>query len=122
MTTMATRQAPIHSGYGEQTTAREVIGDRRFDGAVAIVTGGYSGVGLETTRALSDAGATVIVPARTPDKARGALAGIDRVEIDSLDLIDPASVDAFASRFLASGRPLHMLVNNAGIMAPPLVR
>ena len=122
MTTMTTRQAPIHSGYGEQTTAREVIGDRRFDGAVAIVTGGYSGVGLETTRALSEAGATVIVPARTVDKARAALASLDRVEVESLELIDPASIDAFASRFLASGRPLHILVNNAGIMAPPLSR
>ena len=122
MTTMTTRQAPIHSGYGEQTTAAEVIGDRRLDGAIAIVTGGYSGVGLETTRTLSSAGATVIVPARTPAKAHETLAGLDNVELETLDLIDPASVDAFASRFLASGRPLHILVNNAGIMAPPLSR
>jgi len=50
------------------------------------------------------------------------LAGIARVEIDRLDLLDPASIDAFAARFVASGRPLHMLVNNAGIMAPPLAR
>lgn len=50
------------------------------------------------------------------------MAGLDRVEIDSLDLIDPTSIDAFAERFLASGRPLHILVNNAGIMATPLVR
>ena len=64
----------------------------------------------------------MIVPARTPDKARKALAGIDRVELESLDLIDPKSIDAFAARFLASGRPLHILVNNAGIMATPLVR
>jgi NAD(P)-dependent dehydrogenase (short-subunit alcohol dehydrogenase family) len=64
----------------------------------------------------------VIVPARTPDKARAALAGMDRVELESLDLSDPTSIDAFAARFLASGRPLHILVNNAGIMATPLVR
>ena len=62
---MTTKQAPIHSGYGATTTAREVIGERRLDGKVAIVTGGYVGVGLETTRALAAAGATVIVPART---------------------------------------------------------
>jgi len=77
---------------------------------------------LETTRALVDAGATVIVPARAPDKARASLAGFDRVEVESLDLIDPQSIDAFATRFLVSQRPLHILVNNAGIMAPPLTR
>lgn len=117
-----TKQAPIHSGHGEATTAREVVGDRRLDGAVAIVTGGYVGVGLETTRALAGAGATVIVPARTPEKARAALDGMARVELETMDLFAPETVDAFAARFLASGRPLHLLVNNAGIMAPPLTR
>jgi NAD(P)-dependent dehydrogenase (short-subunit alcohol dehydrogenase family) len=121
-TRTATKQAPLPSGYGEATTAREVLGDRRLDGVVAVVTGGYVGVGLETTRALAGAGATVIVPARSPDKARTALAGMPRVELEALDLFDPATVDAFAARFLASGRPLHLLVNNAGIMAPPLAR
>ncbi|HEY5285426.1 MAG TPA: SDR family NAD(P)-dependent oxidoreductase, partial [Polyangia bacterium] len=71
---------------------------------------------------LSGAGATVIVPARTPDKAHAALAGLEGVEVDHLDLLDPSSIDAFASRFLTSGRPIHMLVNNAGIMATPLAR
>jgi NAD(P)-dependent dehydrogenase (short-subunit alcohol dehydrogenase family) len=119
---MTTNQASIHSGYGAQTTAREAIGDRRLDGHTAVVTGGYAGVGLETTRVLSAAGAAVIVPARTPEKARAALAGVDRVELESLDLSDPTSIDAFAARFSASGRPVHILVNNAGIMATPLVR
>ncbi|MGZ3573296.1 MAG: oxidoreductase [Gemmatimonadaceae bacterium] len=119
---MATKQAPIHSGYGAQTTAREVMGKRRLDGVVAIVTGGYAGVGLETTRTLAGAGATVIVPARSLDKARKALTGMDRVEVESLDLIDPKSIDAFSARFLSTGRPLHILINNAGIMATPLAR
>ena len=119
---MTTKQAPIGSGHGARTTAREVIGERRLDGRVAIVTGGYAGVGLETTRALADAGATVVVPARSVDKARSALAHMNRVEVESLDLADPASIDAFTSQFLSTGRPLHMLVNNAGIMATPLVR
>jgi len=119
---MTTNQAPIHSGYGAQTTAREVMDDRQLEGQVAVVTGGYVGVGLETTIALAAAGATVIVPARTPDKARAALEGMARVELDSIDLGDPASIDAFAGRFAASGRPLHILVNNAGIMATPLAR
>lgn len=80
-----------------------------------MVTGGYAGIGLETTRTLAEAGATVIVPARTPDKARQALSGIPRVEQSTLDLLDPASIDAFADEFVATGRPLHLLINNAGI-------
>lgn len=119
---MTTKQAAIHSGYGETTTAHEVIGKTRLDGKIAIVTGGYVGVGLETTRALAGAGATVIVPARTMDKARAALAGIERVELESLELSEPTSVDAFAARFMASGRPLHLLINNAGIMAVPFAK
>jgi NAD(P)-dependent dehydrogenase (short-subunit alcohol dehydrogenase family) len=119
---MTTKQEPLNSGYDARTTAREVMGNRRLDGALAVVTGGYAGVGLETTRALAAAGATVVVPARTPDKARAALAGLERVELEHLDLSEPASIGAFAARFLASGRPVHMLVNNAGIMATPLVR
>jgi NAD(P)-dependent dehydrogenase (short-subunit alcohol dehydrogenase family) len=119
---MTTPQTPIHSGYGAQTTARQAIGKRDLSGAMVVVTGGHAGIGLETTRVLADAGATVIVAARTPDQARAAVAGIARTELDALDLFDPASVDAFAARFLASGRPLHILVNNAGVMAPPLVR
>jgi NAD(P)-dependent dehydrogenase (short-subunit alcohol dehydrogenase family) len=119
---MTTKQAAIHSGYGATTTAREVIGDQRLDGKIAIVTGGYVGVGLETTRVLAGAGATVIVPARTPKKAAAALAGMERVELEAADLSDPASVDAFAARFSASLRPLHLLINNAGIMAVPFAR
>ena len=117
-----TKQTPIHSGFGATTTAREVLGNRRLDGIIAVVTGGYTGVGLETTRALAEAGATVVVPARTPDKARAALARMDRVEVESLDLFVPESIDAFATRFVESGRPLNILINNAGIMAPPLAR
>jgi NAD(P)-dependent dehydrogenase (short-subunit alcohol dehydrogenase family) len=119
---MTTKQTPLHSGYGATTTALEAIGNRDLRGLTAIVTGGHAGLGLETTRVLSGAGATVVVGTRSLDKARAGLAGIARVEVDALDLIDPVSVDAFAERFLASGRPLHILVNNAGIMAPPLVR
>lgn len=117
-----TPQAPIPSGFGHQTTAREALGGRDLSGKTAIVTGGYSGIGLETTRALAEAGATVIVPARTPEKARASVAGIPRVELESLDLINPASIDAFAQRFLDTGRPLDILVNSAGIMAVPLTR
>nr|BFF21786.1 hypothetical protein GCM10025730_53070 [Promicromonospora thailandica] len=91
-------------------------------GTNVIVTGGHNGIGHETTRALAAAGATVTVAARNPDRAAERLAGIPRVETSRLDLMDPASVDAFVGRYLDSGRALHVLVNNAGIMAGPLVR
>ena len=119
---MTTPQAPLLSGFNATTTASEALAGRDLTGTIAIVTGGYSGIGLETTRVLAGAGATVIVPARTPGKAAAALAGLPRVEQETLDLGDPASIDAFAGRFLASGRPLHLLINNAGIMACPLTR
>jgi len=119
---MRSTQAPLHSGYSERTTAHEALGRRDLGGAIAIVTGGHAGIGIETTRALADAGATVIVGARSLERARASVAGIAHSEVDTLDLFDPASIDAFAARFVASGRPLHVLVNNAGIMAPPLMR
>lgn len=117
-----TPQMPIHSGFDAKTTAEDVIKGIDLKGKIAIVTGGYSGIGLETTRVLANAGATVIVPVRTIEKGREALKGIPNVEIDTMDLMDPASIDAFAERFLETGRPLHILINNAGIMAPPLRR
>jgi len=119
---MSSPQRPIHSGYGAATTAREVVAGRDLGGRVAIVTGGHAGLGLETTQALAEAGATVIVGARSLDRARVALAGIKGVEVAALDLFDAPSIDTFAARFQASGRPLHILVNNAGVMAAPILR
>ncbi|PRC46947.1 oxidoreductase, partial [Mycobacterium sp. ITM-2017-0098] len=71
---------------------------------------------------LANAGANVVVATRNPDTATSALAGIDRVHVEQLDLIDPASVERFAARYRDTGRPLHILVNNAGIMGGDLVR
>jgi len=119
---MPTPQAPINSGYGLRTEAREALGGRDLTGKVAIVTGGYSGLGLETTRALAGAGAIVIVPARTPDKAQRALVDIANVEQASLDLADPVSIEKFANGFLSRTRKLDILINNAAIMASPLMR
>lgn len=119
---MKTEQKPIGSGFGMRTEASQATGGRRLDGKLAIVTGGYSGLGLETTKALAGAGATVIVPARTPDKARAALAGIINVEQAALDLADPSSIDAFARDVVKSGRKVDILINNAAIMASPLTR
>jgi NAD(P)-dependent dehydrogenase (short-subunit alcohol dehydrogenase family) len=113
-------QHPLPSGLGAQTTAREALGERRLDGKTAIVTGGYAGIGLETTRVLAEAGAEVIVPARDLEKARKAIGGLANVTIEPLDLAVPSTVDAFAARH--AGRALHLLINNAGIMAVPLAR
>jgi len=119
---MSTPQHPIHSGFGARSTAAEVLEGIDLTGRLAVVTGGYSGIGIETTRALVGAGATVVVPARRPDVAKEALAGIDRVEVDELDLGDLDSVHAFASRLLESGRSIDIEINNAAIMAAPETR
>ncbi|MDB1087311.1 SDR family NAD(P)-dependent oxidoreductase [Streptomyces sp. ACA25] len=119
---MTTTQQKIGSGFGARTTAEEVLRGIDLSGKLALVTGGYSGLGLETTRALAGAGARVVVPARRPDVARKALAGIGGVEVDELDLADLESVRGFAERFLATGRDLDLVINNAGIMACPETR
>lgn len=117
-------QHPIGSGFNAASTTDDVIKGINLAGKTAIVTGGFSGIGLETTRSLAKAGAEVVVISRAIDKemANGALAGIPHVELEEVDLMDPASIDRFADRFLASGRALHLLINNAGIMFVPLRR
>ncbi|MER5521519.1 SDR family NAD(P)-dependent oxidoreductase [Streptomyces sp. NPDC002763] len=117
-----TPQHKIGSGFGADSTADDVLAGLDLDGRLAIVTGGYSGLGLETTRALTKAGAHVVVPARRAEAAREALAGLDRVEVDELDLGDLDSVRGFAERFLASGRTVDFVIDNAGIMACPETR
>ncbi len=115
---MMTPQKPLDSGFGAATTADEVIAGIDLSGKTAIVTGGYSGLGRETARVLRAAGARVIVPAREVHRAREALAVID-ADIAPMDLLDPASIDAFAASFLESTPALHMLVYSAAIMAVP---
>lgn len=119
---MADKQTPIGSGFDAGTTAQQALAGSDLRGKTVIVTGGYSGIGLETVRVLVDAGAQVIVPARDPEKAERNLSGIIGVEHASLDLLDPISIDCFAENFLASDRALNLLINSAGIMATPLQR
>jgi NAD(P)-dependent dehydrogenase (short-subunit alcohol dehydrogenase family) len=121
-TTKTTPQHPVGSGFGAATTAAEVIRSIDLSGKIAVVTGGYSGIGLQTTRALLSAGAKVVVPARDLSKAKSELAAMPGLIAETLDLMDPVSIDAFAKRFVSSGQALHILVNNAGIMANPLTR
>lgn len=115
-------QHPIGSGFQAKSTSDEVIKGVDLHGKIAIVTGGNTGIGLETVKSLSKAGATVIVPARDVQKAKQNLKEIANVEIEEMDLIDPISIDSFAKKFLASGRQLDLLINNAGIMFVPLRR
>ena len=115
-------QQPLGSGFNASSTATEVIKDIDLNEKIAIVTGGNAGIGLETTKVLAAAGATVIVPARDIEKAKKNLEGIPNVEIEAMDLAKPDTIDAFAQKFLASDRPLHLLINNAGIMWVPLKR
>jgi NAD(P)-dependent dehydrogenase (short-subunit alcohol dehydrogenase family) len=94
-------------------------------GKVAVVTGGNSGIGLETARAFAAAGAFVVLAVRNPEKGAAAVADIGRtnpgtdVASSHLDLASLASIESFAKEALASGRPIDILVNNAGVMAVP---
>ena len=119
---MTQKQHPIGSGFTAASTADEVLAGIDLSGKNAVVTGGHTGLGLEATRALAKAGASVTVASRDPGRAAPALAGTGRTEVAQLDLLDPMSIDAFAARYLDSDRPLHILINNAGIMGGPLAR
>ncbi|WP_206245672.1 SDR family NAD(P)-dependent oxidoreductase [Novosphingobium terrae] len=119
---MFENQAPIGSGFGARTTAEQVLAGRELTGKTAIVTGGHSGLGLETTRALAHAGAHVVVAARHPSIAHEALRGLEGIEVGTLDLGNLDSVRAFAERFVATGRHADIVINNAGIMACPEAR
>ncbi|MEU8709051.1 SDR family NAD(P)-dependent oxidoreductase [Streptomyces sp. NPDC048565] len=119
---MTTEQHGINSGFGPGSTTTDVLRGTDLSGKLAVVTGGYSGLGLETTRALAAAGARVVVPARRREAAVKAVEGIAGVEVDTLDLGDLDSVRAFAGRFLESGRSIDLMINNAGIMASPKTR
>ncbi len=113
-------QQSIGSGYNAKSTATQVIRGIDLTGKIAIVTGGNTGIGLETVKTLASAGATVIVPSRDIEKARRNLVDIDGVELEALNLMSSESIDAFAQKFIDSGRSLHILINNAGIMWVPL--
>ena len=119
---MLPEQKPLPSGYGPKTTAEEALAGRDLRGKVAIVTGGHAGLGLETTRVLSNAGATVVIGSRDPKKAQMAVAKMKNVEVGQLDLASPNSIDRFTDEFLNSSRALNLLTNNAAIMATPLMR
>ncbi|MGF1467549.1 MAG: oxidoreductase [Sandaracinaceae bacterium] len=116
-------QVPTSSGFAAKTDGADVVTDVDLDGRTAIVTGGYSGIGLETVRVLAAKGVRVLVPVRSPDKAAASLAGLEgEVTTAPMDLADLASVRAFAEAVLGEHDRLDLLINNAGIMACPEAR
>ena len=119
----ASDQKKIESGFGMKSEAAEVLAGIDLTGKVAVVTGGYSGIGLETTRALINAGAKVHVPVRDPKKAAQTLADIDgEVQVGEMDLSELDSVRAYAESISSVDPTVDLLINNAGIMACPETR
>jgi NAD(P)-dependent dehydrogenase (short-subunit alcohol dehydrogenase family) len=112
----------IKTGFGFASTADETVEGISLAGKRAIVTGGASGIGIETARALARAGAEVTLAVRSIDAGQKAAAdikastGSNDILVERLDLADQASVTAFVASWKG---PLHILVNNAGIMALP---
>ena len=111
--------------FGAETTASEVAEGIDLSGKVALITGGSSGLGQETTRVLAERGAHVILTARDMSKGEAVAAGIrastgnQHVEVEELELGSLKDIRAFVQRFLARHPTLHILVNNAGVMACP---
>jgi NAD(P)-dependent dehydrogenase (short-subunit alcohol dehydrogenase family) len=108
----------ITSAFGRRSTAAEVAAGHDLSGRNVLITGGASGLGLETTRALAAVGANVTVAVRNVEAARAAFAGVSPVvQIEAVDLGDLESVRALAARW--GDEPLHLLINNAGVMQVP---
>ncbi|MHA3703093.1 SDR family NAD(P)-dependent oxidoreductase [Jatrophihabitans sp. YIM 134969] len=108
--------SPIRTPFSARSTASDVIAGVSLEGRRMIVTGGASGLGAATVRALHDAGAEVTVATRNPVAAQPLVDELPRVDAAALDLADPASVRRFVNGWTG---PLHALVANAGIMALP---
>jgi len=118
----------ITSPFGARSTARDVVAGLDLHGKRAVVTGAASGIGVETAIALAEAGAHVVMAVRDVAKAEAIAApvnarlGSERLVARPLDLADARAIALFAAGELESGEPLHILVNNAGVMASPLTR
>ena len=113
---------------GRTATAADMIAGHDLTGKEAIVTGGYGGVGYETVKALAGAGARVVIVGRDPGKGADAVSRLraetrnGHIVFDQLDLSSLAAVHTWAHEYAARGGPLHILVNNAGVMWPPQQR
>jgi NAD(P)-dependent dehydrogenase (short-subunit alcohol dehydrogenase family) len=117
-------QQPLQTGNTARTTTDEVIQNINLSGKTIIITGGAAGLGLETTKTLAKAGATIIIPVRNPAKAQESLAGMSNIELypASFDLSNRDTIKAFTQWFQKNYQKLDILINGAGIMATPLSR
>lgn len=114
-----TDQRPLGSPFSASTRAEDVMAGHDLSRTTAVVTGGSSGLGLETTRALTAAGAWVVVPARRPHVARAALQGIGGCEVVPMDLADLGSVRSAAAHIRDTVGRVDLLMAVAGVMATP---
>jgi len=111
--------------FNEDTTALETVKDLNLTGYKVIVTGSSSGLGVETVRALAKAGASCVMCARDVNKAKDVAhdiiktTGNKNIQIEKLELDSIESVNGFVDRFLSTKSPVHILINNAGVMATP---
>jgi NAD(P)-dependent dehydrogenase (short-subunit alcohol dehydrogenase family) len=125
---MSTLSSPITSAFGARSTALDVVQGISLIGKTAIVTGGASGLGLETSKALAAAGASLTLAVRNRAQGEAAAQTIRqlypsaKLHVGLLDLADLASVRSFAAEWLAQSQSLNILINNAAIMACPLTR
>ena len=114
----------ITSPFGWDATAAQVAEGHDLSGKRAIITGGTSGLGLETARVLASRGAEIVVTGRQLDGAAALVESVHaaggKASAVYVDLADLRSVEAFARA--AGDAPLHLLINNAGVMACPLGR
>jgi NAD(P)-dependent dehydrogenase (short-subunit alcohol dehydrogenase family) len=114
--------------FGAETTTDEVLEGIDLTGKVAFITGGAGGLGAETARALASKGASVTLGIRSPSEGEAVAASIreatgnPRVELAQLDLSLPQSIRQCAKTWLETHSELHLLINNAGVMACPLTR
>ncbi|KAK4400794.1 Short-chain dehydrogenase, chloroplastic [Sesamum angolense] len=115
------------SGFSACSTAEEVARGIDGSGLTAVVTGASSGIGTETTRVLAMCGVHVIMAVRNVDSGRKVKETIvkeipdAKIDVMELDLGSFASIRKFASEYNSSGCPLNILINNAGVMAPPFM-
>jgi NAD(P)-dependent dehydrogenase (short-subunit alcohol dehydrogenase family) len=125
MTNSSSTPALIRTPFGFDSTALEVVDGIDLSGKRAIVTGGASGIGIETARALASAGAEVTIAARNAGAAEKVAAdvkrstGNERVHVGALELVDRDSIGGFVRSW---DGPLDILINNAGVMAIPELR
>ena len=116
------------SAFGFESTTDQVLEGINLAGETAVVTGASAGLGIETSRALASAGATVFMLGRDADKLAAAAEGVRQtlpeadIQTGIVDLADLDSVRACASDLGARAPEIHLLINNAGIMACPMLR